>query len=83
MLREMGDAPLTDDVKDLVLDQLIDAEQAVAGLEFDDDAPHFAGYYQHVDDGEYGDLHLTQQEGAALQAAVAAPLDEQLVGKLL
>ena len=66
MLREMDDSPLTEDVKGIVLDQLIDADQARVGLATSAEGPHFAGYYQHVDDGKYGDLHLSQEEGAAL-----------------
>ena len=62
-----------------MLEQLIDAEQAKAGF----DETHLAGYYQHVDDGQYGDLHFTQQEGAALQAAVTAPVDDKLIDWML
>ena len=72
----MDDSPLTDDLKELIVEQLIDAEQARAGLEEDEDAAHFAGHYQHVDDGELEEPHFAQQEGAAVQAAVAAHLDE-------
>ena len=43
----MVESPFTEDLKELIVEQLIDAEQARAGLEEDDDAAHFAGHYQH------------------------------------
>lgn len=45
---EMEDSPLSDEVKGMVIDELIDAEQRKVGEE---DLINLQGMYQHVDDG--------------------------------
>ena len=51
MLRELDGSPFTEDMRGAMLDQLIDADQVTCGLATSSEGPHFAGYYQHVDDG--------------------------------
>ena len=51
ILRELDASIFSKDIRDTMLDQMIDADQVTCGLATSGEGPHFAGYYQHVDDG--------------------------------
>lgn len=52
----MATSPLSDELKDRVIEELIEVEQQKV---VEEDAPAaFVGYYTHVDDGILGDMHV-------------------------
>jgi hypothetical protein len=58
----MDGTPLSDEVKNMVLEEMLDAEQRQAsfGDEGEADPINMQGFYQHVDDGELGQLRYTE-----------------------